>query len=67
MRMIPDEFVSKLTVAGTLDECGAQLEQLLARGIQHPLLTPVPATEGGELEILDSCVRALVPQLRPVA
>jgi 5,10-methylenetetrahydromethanopterin reductase len=64
VRMIPDEFVSKLTVAGTLDECDAQLEQLLAMGIQHPLLTPVPAEAGGEFEILESCVRVLVPQLR---
>ena len=61
IRMIPDEFVGKLTIAGSLDDCGAQLEALIATGIEHPLLTPVPAVEGGEFDILETCVRMLVP------
>jgi 5,10-methylenetetrahydromethanopterin reductase len=64
IRMIPDEFVGKLTIAGTLDDCLTQLAELVSLGIEHPLLTPVPAAEGGEFTILDSCVRTLVPGVR---
>lgn len=64
IRMIPDEFVGRLTIAGTLDDCLAQLKQLLDLGIEHPLLTPVPAVEGGEFAILEACARVLLPAIR---
>jgi 5,10-methylenetetrahydromethanopterin reductase len=62
--MIPDSFVDKLAIAGTVDQCGVQLQQLYDGGIQHPLLAPIPLKDGGELEILEHCVRSIIPSLK---
>jgi 5,10-methylenetetrahydromethanopterin reductase len=62
--LIPDSFVDKLAVAGTLDECGEQLEALMGTGIQHPLLSPIPAEPGGEVEILRQVTESILPRLR---
>lgn len=64
MELIPDSFVDKLAVAGTLDECGEQLETLIRLGIQHPLLSPIPVNPGGEIEILRQVTGAILPRLR---
>jgi hypothetical protein len=64
MELIPDSFVDKLAVAGTLDECGEQLETLIRLGIQHPLLSPIPVNPGSEIEILRQVTGAILPRLR---
>ncbi len=64
VELIPDSFVGKLAIAGTLDECGDQLEALLATGIQHPLLSPVPVEDGGEVALLRQVTGEILPRLR---
>lgn len=64
IELIPDTFVTKLAVAGTVDECAEQMQSLLDTGIQHPLLAPIPRVEGGEIELLRTCVERIIPRLR---
>jgi len=64
MDLIPDSFVDKLAIAGTIEECGNQLQQLLDAGIDEPLLSPIPVEAGGELEILTAFVTEILPSLR---
>lgn len=64
IELIPDAFVEKLAIAGTVESCGEQLQSLLDVGIQHPLLAPIPRTEGGEVELLRTCVDRIIPRLR---
>jgi 5,10-methylenetetrahydromethanopterin reductase len=64
VELIPDSFVDKLAIAGTVDECGDQLQALLDAGIDHPLLSPIPVEPGGELDILSSVVTHVLPDLR---
>lgn len=63
VELIPDSFVDRLAIAGTVDECGEQLEALVAAGIDYPLLAPIPVEPGGEFEILRSVVDAILPGL----
>jgi 5,10-methylenetetrahydromethanopterin reductase len=63
--LIPDSFCDELAVAGTLDDCAEQLADLLEAGIQHPLLTPIPAEHGDDLEMLRQVAREILPHLRP--
>ena len=67
VELIPDSFVDKLAIAGTVDDCGHQLAGLLAAGIDHPLLSPIPVEPGGELEILRLVAGEILPGLRKVA
>jgi alkanesulfonate monooxygenase SsuD/methylene tetrahydromethanopterin reductase-like flavin-dependent oxidoreductase (luciferase family) len=67
MELIPDSWVAKLAIAGTVEDCTDQLQGLLDAGIQHPLLSPIPVEPGGELEILSSFTSEILPALRPVA
>jgi len=62
--LIPDAFVDKLAIAGTVDECADQLQSLLDVGIEHPLLAPIPKVEGGEIELLRICVDRIIPRLK---
>lgn len=62
--LIPDSFVDKLAIAGTVDDCAEQLAALLRAGIQHPLISPIPVEEGGELEILRLTTGEILPGLR---
>ncbi len=64
IELIPDSFVDKLAIAGTVDECGTQLQGLLDVGIQQPLLAPIPLRDGGEVELLRRCVNEILPQLK---
>ena len=64
IELIPDSFVSKLAIAGTVDDCANQLQALLDVGIQHPLLAPIPLHDGGEIELLRLCVDQVMPHLR---
>lgn len=65
--LIPDSFVDKLAIAGTVDDCAAQLQSLLDTGIQHPLLAPIPLHDGGEIEMLKLCVGEIIPHLKAVS
>jgi 5,10-methylenetetrahydromethanopterin reductase len=62
--LIPDSFVDKLAIAGTVDDCGERLAALLDAGIQHPLISPIPVEDGGELEILRQVTGEILPSLR---
>jgi len=62
--LIPDAFVDKLAIAGTVDGCAEQMQSLLNVGIQHPLLAPIPKHEGGEIALLRTCVDRIIPQLK---
>ena len=64
IELIPDAFVDKLAIAGTVDGCAEQLQALLDVGIQHPLLAPIPKEEGGEIELLRTCVDEIIPRLK---
>jgi 5,10-methylenetetrahydromethanopterin reductase len=66
VELIPDSFVDRLAVAGTVDECGDQLQALLDAGIDHPLLSPIPVQPAGELDILRNVVTRILPDLRGV-
>ena len=67
MDLIPDSFVDKLAIAGTVDDCALQLQALLETGIQHPLISPIPVEQGGELRILELFTSQILPGLRPAA
>jgi len=64
IELIPDTFVDKLAIAGTVDQCTEQLQSLLDVGIRHPLLAPIPLDDGGEIELLRTCVDSIVPRLK---
>lgn len=66
LELIPDSFVDKLAIAGTVDECADQLGALVEAGIDHPLLSPIPSQPRGELEILERVAADILPQLRAV-
>ena len=42
--LIGDDIVDRLTVAGTVDECRARLDDYRAAGVQVPILAPLEAT-----------------------
>jgi 5,10-methylenetetrahydromethanopterin reductase len=64
IELIPDAFVDKLAIAGTVEDCTEQLQSLLDVGIQHPLLAPIPLNDGGEVELLRTCVDSIIPRLK---
>lgn len=64
IELIPDSFVDKLAIAGTVDDCATQLQGLLDVGIEQPLLAPIPLHDGGEIELLRQCVREILPHLK---
>lgn len=64
IELIPDAFVDKLAIAGTVEDCTEQLQALLDAGIQHPLLAPIPLDDGGEIELLRTCVDSIIPRLK---
>jgi alkanesulfonate monooxygenase SsuD/methylene tetrahydromethanopterin reductase-like flavin-dependent oxidoreductase (luciferase family) len=64
VQLIPDSFVGKLAIAGTVEDCAGQLEALLATGIQHPLLAPCPVVVGGEVAILKTLTKHILPGMR---
>jgi 5,10-methylenetetrahydromethanopterin reductase len=64
IELIPDAFVDKLAIAGTVEDCAEQLQSLLDVGIQHPLLAPIPSDEGGEVALLRTCVADIIPRLK---
>ena len=64
IELIPDAFVDKLAIAGSVDDCAVQLQSLLDVGIQHPLLAPIPNEEGGEIDLLRICVHDIIPRLK---
>jgi len=67
IELIPDSFVDKLAIAGTVEDCAIQLQGLLDAGIQHPLLAPIPLRDGGEIEILEQFVSRIMPELKAVS
>jgi 5,10-methylenetetrahydromethanopterin reductase len=64
VRLISDEMVDALTVAGTEDDCQAGLEALLQAGVHHLLLAPVAADETDEIGCLRRIADAVLPQIR---
>lgn len=64
IELIPDSFVDKLAIAGTVDDCADQMQGLLDAGIRHPLLAPIPVRQGGEIEILEQFVSRIMPALK---
>ncbi len=64
VQLIPDAMVEKLAIAGTADECTAQLRALIRTGIQHVLLAPIAVERGDELKLLETFVTECLPTLR---
>jgi 5,10-methylenetetrahydromethanopterin reductase len=64
IELIPDAMVDKLAVAGTADDCAEQLARLLDQGIQHVLLAPIPAGEGGAAAMLEQVLTRVLPAVR---
>ena len=64
LELIPDTMVDKLAVAGTADDCAEQLGRLIASGIQHLLLAPVPVDNEGVAPVLERLLTEVLPLLR---
>jgi 5,10-methylenetetrahydromethanopterin reductase len=43
-KLVEDDVVDRLTVAGTVEECRARLDEYRAAGVQLPILAPLEAT-----------------------
>lgn len=50
--LVEDDVVDRLTVAGTVDECRARLDEYRAAGVQLPILAPLEATMDLAVETL---------------
>jgi 5,10-methylenetetrahydromethanopterin reductase len=50
--LVEDDVVDRLTVAGTVDECRARLDEYRGAGVQLPILAPLEATMDLAVETL---------------
>jgi hypothetical protein len=60
--LIPDEWVDALTLAGDAEYVRSELERIVARGINHIMLYPVPVG-GGPVDVARSFARDVLPRL----
>ena len=61
-REMPNEWLEQLTVAGTPDECVAQIEEYFSAGADSVVLYPIPADQADEM--IDTAVVKILPYLR---
>jgi alkanesulfonate monooxygenase SsuD/methylene tetrahydromethanopterin reductase-like flavin-dependent oxidoreductase (luciferase family) len=64
MAAIPDEFVDHLGLAGTPEQCAAQIERIAALGIDHVVLAPLPVDETNVESVIEPFAREVIPRLR---
>ena len=64
LELIPDDMVEKLAIAGSVEECTAQLQALIRTGIQHVLLAPIAVERGNESKLLETFIGECLPKLR---
>jgi 5,10-methylenetetrahydromethanopterin reductase len=64
LELIPDSMVGKLAIAGTADDCAAQLGRLLGTGIRHPLLAPIAVEPGGIAALFERILAEVLPAVR---
>jgi 5,10-methylenetetrahydromethanopterin reductase len=57
--VIPDWLVDKFAIAGTVDQCRAQIERLKATGIQQIAIIPYSAPGGSREETLRGFAKAM--------
>jgi 5,10-methylenetetrahydromethanopterin reductase len=60
--LIPDEWVDALTVAGEPDDVASQLDRIVAHGIDHVMVYPVP-TSGTAVDVVRTFAREAMPRL----
>ncbi len=64
MAAIPDAFVDHLGLAGTPAQCAAQIERLVAVGIRHVVLAPLPVDETNVESVIVPFAEHVVPRVR---
>ena len=64
MAAIPDVFVDHLGLAGTPAECAAQIERIVACGIRHVVLAPLPVDELHVESVIEPFAREVMPRVR---
>jgi alkanesulfonate monooxygenase SsuD/methylene tetrahydromethanopterin reductase-like flavin-dependent oxidoreductase (luciferase family) len=64
MAAIPDVFVDHLGLAGTPAECATQIERIVAAGIRHVVLAPLPVDELHVESVIEPFAREVVPRVR---
>jgi 5,10-methylenetetrahydromethanopterin reductase len=64
MAAIPDAFVDHLGLAGTPAECAAQIERIVAAGIRHVVLAPLPVDELHVESVIEPFAREVIPRVR---
>ena len=57
--MIPDWLVDKFAVAGTVDQCRAQIERIKKTGIQQIAIIPYGAPGGSREETIRGFAKAM--------
>jgi alkanesulfonate monooxygenase SsuD/methylene tetrahydromethanopterin reductase-like flavin-dependent oxidoreductase (luciferase family) len=58
---LTDQWISDLAIAGTPDECAAQIQALLDAGSDSVVLFPVPAEEA--ISVIEAAARDVLPRL----
>jgi 5,10-methylenetetrahydromethanopterin reductase len=66
-RLVPEQAVDRLAVAGTADEVVDQLAALLRAGIGEVMVMPVPAPGQDELELVRQLGAEVMPAARKLA
>jgi 5,10-methylenetetrahydromethanopterin reductase len=64
MAAMPDAFVDHLGLAGTPGECAAQIERIVATGIRHVVLAPLPVDELHVESVIEPFAREVIPRVR---
>jgi 5,10-methylenetetrahydromethanopterin reductase len=64
MPAIPDAFVDHLALAGTPAECAAQIERIVAGGIRHVVLAPLPVDELNVESVIVPFAEQVIPRVR---
>ncbi len=64
MPAIPDAFVDHLALAGTPAQCAAQIERIVASGIRHVVLAPLPVDELNAESVIVPFAEQVIPRVR---
>jgi 5,10-methylenetetrahydromethanopterin reductase len=64
MAAIPDSYVDQLGLAGTPAQCAAQIEKLVALGLRHVNLAPLPVDEENVESTIEPFATEVIPRLR---
>ena len=59
MTSIPDWLVDKFAIAGSVDQCRAQIERIKKTGIQQIAIIPYSAPGGSREETIRSFAKAM--------